>query len=68
MTLRDRFDLVGRKKRYHEVMSAPFPGGTFVRMLAVRTKGETKTDLVRKAVERELDRRERLLKKRKMKG
>jgi hypothetical protein len=50
---------VGGKKRWHEVMGAPFPRGTFERMKAVRAKGETKTDFVRKAVERELARRER---------
>jgi hypothetical protein len=50
---------VGRKKRWHEVMGTPLPRGTFERMKAVRAKGETKTDFVRKAVERELTRRER---------
>jgi hypothetical protein len=50
---------VGRKKRWHEVMGTPFPKGTFERMRAAREKGETKTDFVRRAVERELGRRER---------
>jgi len=49
---------VGRKKRWHEIMGAPFPRGTFARMDAVRAKGESKTDLIRVAVERELKRRE----------
>jgi hypothetical protein len=56
---------VGRKKRWHEVMGAPFPKGTFARMKAVREKGESKTDFVRTAVERELTRRERPQKGRK---
>jgi hypothetical protein len=50
---------VGRKKRWHEVMGTPFPKGTFERMRAVREKVETKTDFVRRAVERELKRREK---------
>jgi hypothetical protein len=40
------------------LLGTPFPAGTFARMRAVRAKGETKTDLVRLAVERELVRRE----------
>jgi hypothetical protein len=65
MSVQDKLESVGRKKRWHEVMGTPFPKGTFERMRAVRMKGESKTDLVRKAVEKELEHRERLLKRRK---
>jgi metal-responsive CopG/Arc/MetJ family transcriptional regulator len=53
--------MVGRKKRWHEIMGAPFPKGTFARMDAVLKKDgkEDRTDLVREAVERELERREK---------
>jgi hypothetical protein len=54
---------MGRKKRWHDIMTAPLPAGTFARMKAVRQKGESKTDLVRAAVEKELQRRARLPKK-----
>jgi hypothetical protein len=40
---------VGRKKRWHEFMTTPFPRGTWERMRTVRTRGETKTDFVRAA-------------------
>jgi hypothetical protein len=55
---------VGRKKRWHEVMGAPFPKGTFARMDAVLKtskdgKGEDRTDFVREAVEREIARRQK---------
>jgi hypothetical protein len=50
---------VGRKKRWHEVMGAPFPKGTFARMDAVRDDKEDRTDFIRTAVERELKRREK---------
>lgn len=56
---------VGRKKRWHEAMGTPFPRGTFARMKAVRARGETKTDFVRGAVERELERREAAEKRKK---
>jgi hypothetical protein len=49
---------VGRRRRWHENMESRFAEGTFVRMLAVLEPKETKTDLVRAAVERELARRE----------
>jgi hypothetical protein len=50
---------VGRKKRWYEIMGAPFPKGTFARMDAVLRGKEDRTDLVREAVERELERREK---------
>jgi len=49
---------VGRKKRWNEDMQARFPEGTFARIAAVLEEGEDRTDFVRKAVERELKRRE----------
>jgi hypothetical protein len=54
---------MGRKKRWHDVMGAKFPAGTFKRVAAVlrkdKDKKEDRTDFVREAVERELKRRER---------
>jgi hypothetical protein len=50
---------VGRKKRWYEIMGAPFPKGTLARMDAVLRGKEDRTDLVREAVERELKRREK---------
>jgi len=50
---------MGRKKLWDEDMQARFPKGTLKRMESALEEGETKTDLVREAVERELKRRER---------
>lgn len=41
-------------------MEARFPEGTFDRIASVLDEGEDRTDLIRTAVERELNRRERL--------
>jgi hypothetical protein len=49
---------MGRKKLWPERMDAMLPEGTFARMDRVRADGETRTDLIRVAVERELARRE----------
>jgi hypothetical protein len=49
---------VGRKRRWAEDMVARFPAGTLARIDAVRRKGEYRTDLVWRAVEKELARRE----------
>jgi hypothetical protein len=49
---------VGRKKRWAEDMQARFPEGTFARIAAVLEETEDRTDFVRQAVERELERRE----------
>jgi hypothetical protein len=49
---------VGRKKRWSEDMLARFPEGTFERIEAVLAEREDRTDFVRAAVERELERRE----------
>lgn len=48
---------MGRKKRWAEDMVARFEEGTFERMESSLAEGETKTDFVREAVERELKRR-----------
>jgi hypothetical protein len=50
---------VGRIKRWAEDMQARFPEGTFARIAAVLQEGEDRTEFVRRAVERELARRER---------
>ena len=49
---------VGRKKRYFEDMQARFPEGTFGAISAVLEEGEERTEFVRDAVDRELNRRE----------
>lgn len=48
---------VGRKKRWSEDMQARFAEGTFDRIAAVLEDGEDRTDFVRMAVEREIERR-----------
>ena len=60
-TIRDitYFKAMGRKQINHEQTPARFPEGTFDRMDAVLEDGENRSDLIRKAVERELKRRER---------
>lgn len=51
---------MGRRQINFESMVARFPAGTMTRVDAVlATGGETRTDLLREAVERELRRRER---------
>lgn len=49
---------VGRIKRWAEDMQARFAAGTFARIAAVLRDGEDRTDFVRDAVSRELERRE----------
>jgi hypothetical protein len=46
-------------------MQARFPGETFERIAAVLEKDEDRTDFVRKAVERELSRREGIRRRKK---
>lgn len=48
------------KKINHEQMPARFPEGTIAAIDAVLSQNETRTDLLREAVARELKRRERL--------
>lgn len=49
---------VGRKQINHEQMPARFPQGTLARIDAVLTDREKRSDFVREAVEKELERRE----------
>lgn len=49
---------VGRKQVNFDKMPGRFPERTFARMDAVLREGETRSDLMREAVERELQRRE----------
>jgi hypothetical protein len=50
---------MGRIKRWAEDMQARFAEGTFDRIAAVLEDEEDRTEFVRRAVERELARRER---------
>lgn len=50
---------MGRKKRWTERILLPLAMGTVARIDAVLEAGETRLDLVRAAVDRELRRRER---------
>jgi len=50
---------MARKRRWFENMEATFATGTFARIEAVLKFTEDRTDFVRKAVEREIRRRER---------
>jgi len=51
---------MARKRRWFENMEATFATGTFARIEAVLRFTEDRTDFVRKAVEREINRRQRL--------
>jgi len=50
---------MGRKKINDEQTPARFPSGTLDRIDDALDEGEKRSDLIRKAVERELKRRER---------
>ena len=50
---------MGRPPQWAEDMQARFAAGTFDRIAAVAEDGETRTDFVREAVRRELERREK---------
>jgi hypothetical protein len=50
---------VGRKRINDEQTPARFPAGTLARLDAVLGKGEKRADLLREAVRREIERRER---------
>jgi hypothetical protein len=56
-----------QKQKWFESMVARFPQGTFARVAAVLSATEDRTDFVREAVERELQRREVELKRPKRK-
>jgi len=49
---------MGRPKLNFDMMPGRFPEGTFARMDAVKSEGETRTAFVQAAVEREIKRRE----------
>ena len=49
---------VGRRRINDEQMPARFPAGTLARIDAVLDDGEKRADLLRQAVEREIERRE----------
>jgi metal-responsive CopG/Arc/MetJ family transcriptional regulator len=49
---------VGRRQINHEQMPARFPKGTLARIDGVLKPKEKRSDLIRDAVERELERRE----------
>ena len=49
----------GRPRLWPDKMVASFPEGMFRRIAAVSIEGEDRTDFVRSAVLREVDRRER---------
>ena len=50
---------MGRKKLWHQRTAVKFPQGTFERIAAVLQKPEVRLDFIRKAVEKELKRREK---------
>lgn len=54
---------MGRKKQWAEDMQARFAEGTFARITPMLKDGEDRTDFVRTAVEREIEFRERTLRK-----
>jgi hypothetical protein len=54
---------MGRKKRYSEDMQARFPDGTFAEITELLDEGEDRTDFVREAVRREIERRRRAKKR-----
>ena len=51
---------VGRKRINEEQVPARFPGGTLARIDAVLQEKEKRAEFIRVAIERELERRERL--------
>ena len=55
--------LMARPQRYTESMLARFAAGTLSRIRAVLDAGEAVADVVREAVDRELGRRERAVKR-----
>jgi hypothetical protein len=54
---------VGRRRINDEQMPARFPAGTLARIDAVLVGGEKRADLLREAVAREIERRERAAEK-----
>lgn len=58
LLISDSHRQVGRKQINHEQMPARFPDGTLARIDAVLKPKEKRSDLIRDAVEREIERRE----------
>lgn len=58
LLISDSHRSVGRKQINHEQTPARFPEGTLARIDAVLTEKEKRSDFIREAVERELERRE----------
>ena len=54
---------MGRKKLWPDEMIAKFPAGTFDEIAALKDDGQDRTDFVREAVRRELERVKRLRKR-----
>jgi hypothetical protein len=54
---------MGRKKLWDESINLSLQTGTKARMDAALAEGETRLDLIREAIERELERRARAAKK-----
>jgi Arc/MetJ-type ribon-helix-helix transcriptional regulator len=54
---------VGRRKLWHENINLTLPEGAKARMDAALKDGEDRLDLIREAIERELERRGRAAKK-----
>ncbi len=52
---------MGRKKLWTERLTLPLASETVEAMDAALTEGETRLDLIREAIERELKRRQRIL-------
>ena len=49
---------MGRKKEYPDRITLPLAEGVAARLDAARADGETRLDVIRAAIERELERRE----------
>jgi hypothetical protein len=54
----------GRPRQWAENMVARFSKGTFAKIDAVRHEGEERTEFVREAVDREIERRQRAFERR----
>lgn len=54
---------MGREKRWHENVNLTLPAGAKARMDAALHDGEDRLDLIRTAIDRELERRARKSKK-----
>lgn len=50
---------MGRKKQWSEQLRLPLAEGTTARIDAVLAEGEARLDMIREAIEREIERRDR---------